>query len=71
VNPNPALFANRLYAYFALGVEPVDAIQNTATEQTEVVLVPRADLVTVLREGGIDHALVAMTLWRFLDLDPR
>jgi 8-oxo-dGTP pyrophosphatase MutT (NUDIX family) len=71
VNPNPALFANRLHAYYALDVEPVDEIQNTVTEQTEVVLVPRADLVTVLREGGIDHALVAMALWRFLDLDPR
>lgn len=71
VNPNPALFANRLYAYCALGVERADEIRNTVTEQTEVVLVPRVELASLLRAGRIDHALVALTLWRFLDLDPR
>jgi 8-oxo-dGTP pyrophosphatase MutT (NUDIX family) len=66
VNPNPALFANRLYSYFATDVVLERSAQNTATEFTESVLVPVADLPKMLRSGEIDHALVAATLWRYL-----
>lgn len=68
VNPNPALFANRLHSFFAVDVEPERAVQNTATELTEAVLVPVGDLEGLLRDGEIDHALVAATLWRYLRL---
>ena len=71
INPNPALFANRLHAFCAFDVERIGEIQNTVTEQTEVELVPRRDLPRLLRAGRIDHALVALTLWRFLDAGPR
>ena len=70
INPNPALFANRLYGFYALDVEPVAEIQNTQTEQTEVVLVPRGEIESMLRGGRIDHALCALTLWHFLHADP-
>jgi 8-oxo-dGTP pyrophosphatase MutT (NUDIX family) len=66
VNPNPALFSNRLYAYLATDVEPVSAIQNFGTEQTEVVLMPVAKLPELILKGDIDHALVVATLWRYL-----
>jgi 8-oxo-dGTP pyrophosphatase MutT (NUDIX family) len=66
VNPNPALFAHRLHSFYATGVEPERAIQNTGTEVTEVVLVPVADLEGLLLSGEIDHALVAGALWRYL-----
>jgi ADP-ribose pyrophosphatase len=68
VNPNPALFANRLYAYYATNVERERAVQNTGSEYTEPVLVPVAELPALLQEGTIDHALVAATLWRYLYL---
>jgi 8-oxo-dGTP pyrophosphatase MutT (NUDIX family) len=68
VNPNPALFANRLYAYFATNVEPERAVQNTGSESTEPVLVPVGELRGMLLSGEIDHALVAATLWRYLYL---
>ncbi len=68
VNPNPALFANRLYAYFATNVEPERAVQNTGSEHTEPVLIPVAELPGLLLRGEIDHALVAATLWRYLYL---
>ena len=58
VNPNPALFANRLHL-LRDRVEPERAVQNTGTEVTEVVLVPVADLEGLLVAGEIDHALVA------------
>ena len=66
VNPNPALFTHRLHSFYATGVEPERAIQNTGTEVTEVVLVPVADLESLLLAGEIEHALVAGTLWRYL-----
>jgi 8-oxo-dGTP pyrophosphatase MutT (NUDIX family) len=68
VNPNPALFDNRLHSFFATDVELERAVQNTATEFTEAVLVPVRELEGLLLAGEIDHALVAATLWRYLRL---
>jgi 8-oxo-dGTP pyrophosphatase MutT (NUDIX family) len=70
VNPNPALFGNRLHAFYALDVELESAVQNTGTELTEAVLVSVAELEELLLAGEIDHALVAGTLWRYLRLHP-
>ena len=70
VNPNPALFSNRLYAYLATDVEPVSKIKNVGTEQTEVVLVPVRRLAQMMLSGEIDHALVIATLWRYLYQHP-
>lgn len=67
LNPNPAMFSNTLHAFWAPDVERVAEIRNSATEHTETVLVPVRDVRGLLREGTIDHALVAATLWRFLD----
>jgi ADP-ribose diphosphatase len=66
LNPNPALFANRLHAFYALDVEQIAAPQRYATEHTEVVLLPVPKLPTLLRSGAINHALIAGTLWHFL-----
>jgi 8-oxo-dGTP pyrophosphatase MutT (NUDIX family) len=68
VNPNPALFANRLHGFLATDVVLEGAVQNTGTEYTDAVLVPVRDLERLLREGEIEHALVAATLWRYLRL---
>lgn len=67
-NPNPALFANRLYSYYAIDVEPERAVQNTAMELTEPVLVPVRELPQRMLRGEIDHALVVATLWQYLYL---
>jgi 8-oxo-dGTP pyrophosphatase MutT (NUDIX family) len=66
VNPNPALFANRLHSFYATGAKLEGTIQNTGSEVTEVVLVPVSDLERMLVSGEIDHALVVATLWRYL-----
>jgi ADP-ribose pyrophosphatase len=66
INPNPAIHNHRLYAFFARNVEKVGEIQNTATEHTEVELVPVDRIADLLRSGQIDHCLVASTLWQFL-----
>ena len=66
LDPNRALFSNRLHTFIAEGVECVAEIQNTSNERTEVQLVPRSDLIRLLVDGEIDHALVVATLWRFV-----
>jgi 8-oxo-dGTP pyrophosphatase MutT (NUDIX family) len=65
--PNPAVFANRLHAFVADGVERVAEIANTGSEHTTVELVPLRDVRARLRSGEIDHALCAAVLWRYLD----
>lgn len=67
--PNPAIFENRVHTYVARDAQLVSKIQNTATEKTEVELIPFARLPEVLMSGEIDHALVAATLWRLLYLE--
>jgi len=65
INPNPALFGNRCHMQVALDCVPAAAIQNSATEETLVELVPRAELPALLRRGAIDHALVVAALYAF------
>ncbi|HIF94547.1 MAG: NUDIX hydrolase [Myxococcales bacterium] len=65
VSPNPALFANRCHMLVAENCEFVAPIQNSATEETLVELLPLAELPETLRNGGIDHALVVAALYHF------
>ncbi len=65
INPNPALFTNRLHMRVALECERVAEIRNGATEETIVELLPLAKLESALREGEIDHALVVASLYSF------
>ena len=66
LNPNPAIFPNRLHTYVARDCVPVAEIANTSTEHTELILVAMTDLPDLMQSGEIDHALVAATLWRLL-----
>ncbi len=67
VNPNPALFGNRLHAFVARDSVPVAPIQGGETEETVVELVTRAQLRRFVRDGTVDHALVVAALY-LLDL---
>lgn len=66
LNPNPALFSNRLHCFVAEGVERVGEIRNDRAEETIVELVPLDELPRLLVEGAVDHGLVVATLWRYL-----
>jgi len=65
VNPNPALFGNTCHSFLVRGVSRVAEIENSATEETVVQRVPRADLRGLLAEGAITHALVVAALYWF------
>jgi ADP-ribose diphosphatase len=70
VNPNPALFGNRLHAFLARGARRVAEVENDGTEETSVELVPWSELRRLIREGVVDHALVVAAVY-LLDLQPR
>jgi 8-oxo-dGTP pyrophosphatase MutT (NUDIX family) len=66
LNPNPALFNNKLHTYYAYVEESSAEAHCSDTEVIEVTLVPIDQLESLLLNGRIDHALVCATLWRFL-----
>jgi len=63
VNPNPALFGNTCHTFLVEGARQVGPIQNGATEETVVELVPAASIPRLLGEGAITHALVVAGLY--------
>ncbi len=65
LNPNPAVFGNRVHSFVVPGARWVAAIQNSATEETVVELVPAAELPRLLASGAIDHALVVAALYGY------
>lgn len=65
VSPNPALFGNRVYSFWAPDVERVGEIRNDPQEETVVELVPLDDVDRRLRGGEIRHALVVAALLFF------
>jgi len=70
LNPNPALFGNRVHTFLAEGVERVGEVMNTALEETVVELVPAREVPERVRRGEIDHALVVAALhWWLLDAE--
>jgi ADP-ribose pyrophosphatase len=63
VNPNPAIFGNRVHTFLATNALPVTEISNSGHEETMVELVPRSELSDRTRAGAIDHALVIAALY--------
>jgi ADP-ribose pyrophosphatase len=65
LRPNPAIFNNFLHTFVAFDVQHAGEIQNTATEETELVLLDLEVLPQMMLDGEIDHALVVATIWRY------
>jgi 8-oxo-dGTP pyrophosphatase MutT (NUDIX family) len=62
LNPNPALFDNRVHTYLAEGAVRVGEVENGPFEETLVELVPAREVPERVRRGEIDHALVVAAL---------
>jgi ADP-ribose pyrophosphatase len=67
IHPNPAIQGNRCYTFLARNVEKCFEPQFDTTEETEVMLVPAAQLPDLVRQGQITHALV-VTAFYWYDL---
>lgn len=57
VYPNPAIQQNTLYCYLATDVEWVGEQDLDESEEIEVVLVPLDELVSMVQQGKLLHAL--------------
>ncbi len=62
-HPNPAIQDNRLHTFLALDCRLKHEARPDPSEDLEVVLVPRAQLPRLVREGQITHALVLAALF--------
>ena len=60
IHPNPAIQANRCHTFVAYDARPCGEPAFDSTEETEVVLVPLADVPDRIRDGTITHALVVV-----------
>ena len=65
LNPNPAIFANRVYTYVAQNLRKVGDPSPDQTEDIEVVLIPLSEIKELIRKGTIDHAIVAAAFCLF------
>lgn len=63
LNPNPALFGNRVHTFVARGCRRVAEVANEGLEETAVELLRRDDLPAAVRRGDIDHALVVAAFY--------
>lgn len=61
-HPNPALFGNRLHSFLAEGCVKVHEGKQDGSEDIQVVVVPKANLPRLVREGHITHSLVLAAL---------
>ncbi len=66
VEPNPAILNNRLHMFVAEGCVREGDLTLDAGEDIEVLTVPFAELVQMLESGELSHALVALTVHRYL-----
>ena len=63
VEPNPAIFDNRLHTFLIENCVPVGAQELDAGEDIAVELVPLGDVPRLVREGVIAHSLVICGFW--------
>lgn len=71
LNPNPALFGNTVYTYFARNVTPVAKQELDANEIIDVALIPVADLLDGHHEHEFHHAIMVAALSFYLRMSRR
>lgn len=66
VNPNPAIFNNLCYTYFAQDVRATRSLSLDPMEDIEVELVPLARIPSLIASGTINHGLVVVAFHLYL-----
>lgn len=64
--PNPSTQNNLTHSFLATGVERIGEQHLDATEDLRVHLFTEAEVLELLRSGGIRQALMAAPLWRYM-----
>ncbi|MCK6582438.1 MAG: NUDIX hydrolase [Anaerolineales bacterium] len=66
IYPNPAIQQNTLYCYLATDVEWVGEQHLDESEEIEVALVPLDEMIEMVQQGRLRHALNVAVLFRAL-----
>lgn len=66
IEPNPAIFNNRAHLFLAEGCVRVGAQVLDEGEDIEVLTLPHDEVLAMLYDGRLPHALTAMSLHRYL-----
>jgi 8-oxo-dGTP pyrophosphatase MutT (NUDIX family) len=66
LNPNPALFGNRITTFLGKGARKEGPVSFDENEETEPRLVSVAELRRIYLAGGFSHALMAAAIGFFL-----
>ncbi|MBQ9705846.1 MAG: NUDIX hydrolase [Paludibacteraceae bacterium] len=71
LSPNPTNHSNLSYTFLATGVERVAEARQERTEDIDCYLFSAAEVLDILRSGGIIQALHAAPLWRYMAEHPQ
>ncbi len=71
IHPNPAIQSNRCHSFLARNARLRHEVSFDSTEETEVVLVPLAEVPELIRGGVITHALVVVAFTHLTLLSER
>ena len=65
LTPNPSSMSNFTHCFLATGVEPVGPTHLDATEELEVHLLEREQVLTLLRENRLIQSLMISPLLKY------
>jgi ADP-ribose pyrophosphatase len=65
VRPNPAILDNKCHLFLAVGAEPASDLKLDEAEELEVSLHELKEIPELIRNGGIQHALVLAAFYLF------
>ncbi len=68
--PNPTNHSNWSHTFLAVGVEPQRQRQQERTEDIDVYLFEREEVLEILRDGEMVQALHAAPLWKYFATHP-
>lgn len=63
VNPNPANYANTMYAFLALEVEQAIDRNPNESDQIEIMLIPFDNVIAKAKNGELLHSLTISTIF--------
>jgi hypothetical protein len=67
INPNPAIQNNTCYTFLAINARRVRVPSFEGTEDIAVLVAPSTNIISLITEGKITHALVVVAFyWYFL-----
>lgn len=69
VSPNTSACTNRSHSFLAVGVEPISTQHLEASEDINVVLLEKDEVIRMLKNDEFHQALMAAPLWKYFAME--